>query len=122
MPGWLSCPYCGHTEVILANDQQRLMAEELPLDSAEKIENFDWGMETKIVLCRACGAESVYDALELASVCPFCGSNQVMEASDQNAWHRAASTLFRVWIKKKWFCPNLAKESAKAGAISYCRK
>lgn len=61
------------------------MAEELPLDSAEKIENFDWGMETKIVLCKACGAESVYDALELASVCPFCGSNQVMEASDQNA-------------------------------------
>lgn len=123
--GGLSCPYCGHTEAIPANSRQREAAVELPLGSAEQTENFDWGMETKIVICKACGAESVYDALELASVCPFCGSNQVMEASDQNAMvpggvvpfqitDEKASALFRTWIKKKWFCPNLAKESAKA--------
>ncbi|MBO6015027.1 MAG: hypothetical protein J6P60_00370, partial [Lachnospiraceae bacterium] len=67
----------------------------------------------------------IYDALEIASVCPFCGSNQVMEANDKDTMapggvvpfavsDKEASELFRTWIKKKWFCPKLAKESAKA--------
>ena len=29
-----------------------------------------------------------------------------------------ASKLFKAWIKKKWFCPKLAKESARADAFS----
>lgn len=123
--GGLSCPYCGHTEIIPASRQEAAAAAELPLEGADKLENFDWGMETKTVLCKACGAESMYDALEIAAVCPFCGSNQVMEASDQNTMapggivpflvtDEKASRLFKTWIKKKWFCPKLAKESAKA--------
>lgn len=123
--GGLSCPYCGHTEAIPINEQEPSSAEELALESADKLENIDWGTETKTILCKACGAESVYDALEIAAVCPFCGSNQVMEAADQNTMapggvvpfqvtDKNASDLFRSWIKKKWFCPKLAKESAKA--------
>ena len=77
------------------------------------------------MICKACGAESVYDALEISAECPFCGSNQVMEASDQNTLapggvvpfqvsDKQASDLFKNWIRRKWFCPKLAKESAKA--------
>lgn len=123
--GGLSCPYCGHVEQIVKKPEQPERAEELDFSTADKTENCYWGVETKTVLCQACGAESVYDALEISAVCPFCGSNQVMEASDQRTMapggivpfqitDENASTLFKSWIKKKWFCPKLAKESAKA--------
>lgn len=123
--GGLSCPYCGHTETIKKEKSQPESAQELDFAEAEKTENCYWGVETKTVLCQACGAESVYDALEISAVCPFCGSNQVMEASDSKAMapggvvpfqitDEKASELFKSWIKKKWFCPKLAKESAKA--------
>ncbi|MCM1127196.1 MAG: TFIIB-type zinc ribbon-containing protein [Lachnospiraceae bacterium] len=123
--GGLSCPYCGHTEEIPVEDTEAQSAEELALEEADKVENCDWGVSKKTVICKACGAESVYDALEISAVCPFCGSNQVMEASDQNTMapggvvpfqisDKQAADLFKGWIRRKWFCPKLAKESAKA--------
>ena len=123
--GGLACPYCGHTETIEREEQQQGSAAELDFSQAENVENCDWGVEKKTVLCKSCGAETVYDALEISAVCPFCGSNQVMEASAQKVMapggvvpfqitDEKASQLFKGWIKKKWFCPKLAKESAKA--------
>lgn len=123
--GGLSCPYCGHVEAIVKKPEQPESAQELNYFEAENVENCNWGVEKKTVLCQACGAESVYDALEISSVCPFCGSNQVMEAADQKTMapggvvpfqvtDENASRLFKSWIKKRWFCPKLAKESAKA--------
>lgn len=122
--GGLSCPYCGHTEEIRTREGDEF-AEELALEDADRVENCDWGVAKKTVICKACGAESVYDALEISAVCPFCGSNQVMEAADQNTMapggvvpfqisDKQASDLFTNWIRHKWFCPKLAKESAKA--------
>lgn len=123
--GGLSCPYCGHTEEIPVENTGSESAEELALEDADKVGNCDWGVAKKTVICKACGAESVYDALEISAVCPFCGSNQVMEAADQDTMapggvvpfkisDKQASDLFKNWIKHKWFCPKLAKESAKA--------
>lgn len=123
--GGLSCPYCGHTEEIRVAAEENITAEELDFSTADKLENCDWGAAKKTVLCKSCGAESIYDALEISAVCPFCGSNQVMEASDKDTMapggvvpfqvtDAQASDLFKRWIKKKWFCPKLAKESAKA--------
>ena len=123
--GGLKCPYCDYTQEIKREEEQPESAEELDFSQAENTQNCNWGAEKKTVLCKACGAESVYDALEIASVCPFCGSNQVMEAADQNTMapggvipfqisDEQASDLFKSWIKGKFFCPKLAKESAKA--------
>jgi predicted RNA-binding Zn-ribbon protein involved in translation (DUF1610 family) len=123
--GGLACPFCGHTEAIPVSEEVPTEAEEQDLSSADKLENCNWGVEKKTVICKSCGGESIYDALEIASVCPFCGSNQVMEAFDQNTMapggvvpfavtDKQASDLFKTWIKKKWFCPKMAKESAKA--------
>ena len=69
--GGLSCPYCGHKETIPVNKEKPESAEELALKGADKLENCDWGAATKTVICKACGAESVYEALEIAAVCPF---------------------------------------------------
>lgn len=123
--GGLLCPYCDHVEAIAVEEAEPAVAEELTFDTAENIENCNWGTEKKTVICKACGAESVYDALEIASVCPFCGSNQVMEAADQNTMapggvvpfqysDKQAAELFQKWIKRKFFCPKLAKQSARA--------
>ena len=69
--GGLLCPYCGHTQEIAAKTDEPKEAAELSFDTAENTENCNWGVEKKTVICKACGAESVYDALEISAVCPF---------------------------------------------------
>lgn len=122
--GNLKCPYCDYEEAIKIQEESPEKAEELDFYAAEHTANHDWGAETKTILCKACGAESIYDALQTSAVCPFCGSNQVMEQNEQDTIapggvvpfrisDEQASHLFHQWIKRKWFCPKLAKDSAK---------
>lgn len=128
--GGLHCPFCDHTETIaVANETGAEKAEELDFESAEFTGNCDWGAEKKTVTCKACGAVSVYDALEVSSECPYCGSNQVMEASDVKTLAPNGVVPFKItvedaakrfvnWLGKKWFCPSAAKRSAKADAFT----
>ncbi len=122
--GNLHCPYCDYEEEIKMETDLPEQAEELDFSKAEFTANKDWGVETKTVLCKACGAESIYDVLQTSAVCPFCGSNQVMDQNDVDTIapggvvpfsinDKQASQLFHKWIKRKFFCPKLAKESAK---------
>ena len=124
--GGLYCAYCGYREEIKAeNTVGETVAEELDFESAEFTGNCDWGVSQKTVTCKSCGAVSVYDALEVANECPYCGSNQVMEASDVKTLAPNGVVLFKVtakqagdrftsWLKGKWFAPKAAKLSAKA--------
>lgn len=123
--GGLLCPYCGHTEEIKKEEEEASSAAELKLEEAEFTANCDWGLKTKTVICKSCGAESVYDVNEISAVCPYCDSNQVMEASDSTTMapggvvpfkidEKEAANRFSSWIKGKFFAPKLAKESAKA--------
>ena len=122
--GNLKCPYCEHEEKIKTEKKKPERAEELDFYAAEHTANKNWGVKTKTVLCKACGAESIYDALQTSAVCPFCGSNQVMDAPEQDTMSpggvvpfrisdKDASVLFHKWIKRRWFCPKPAKDSAK---------
>lgn len=122
--GKLKCPYCDYEKAIKPEKQKPTKAKELDFRTAEHTANKDWGVETKTVLCKACGAESIYDALQTSASCPFCGSNQVMEANAEDTIapggvvpfsisDKEAAELFQKWIKRKWFCPKLAKQSAK---------
>lgn len=128
--GGLHCPYCDHSEEIAQeNDLGETKAEELDFASAEFTGNCDWGASKKTVTCKACGAVSVYDALEVASECPYCGSNQVMEANDVKTLAPNGVVPFKIsveeaakrfvsWLAGKWFCPSKAKQSAKAEAFN----
>lgn len=122
--GGLYCPFCDYVEKIPATQNAPKKAKELDFGSAHNTENCDWGAKKKIVLCNGCGAESIYDELQTASVCPFCSSNQVMDTHSEDTiapggvvpfqiTDKQASNNFQTWIKRKWFCPKLAKESAK---------
>lgn len=122
--GNMKCPYCDYEEEIPVEEEEVTSAAELDFYQAEYTANKDWGVETKTVLCEACGAQSIYDALQTSGVCPFCGSNQVMEAQEEDTIAPGgvvpfqinddqAAQFFHTWIKRKWFCPKLAKESAR---------
>lgn len=127
--GKLTCPYCGYDEEIPKPElKKEQIAQELDFESALERSSFNWGDEKKIVICDACGAESLYDALEIANVCPYCGSNHVMEAAAENALapngiipfgitREEADVNFQKWIKRKWFAPKEAKQNAKADAF-----
>ena len=125
--GGMACPYCGYEEAILTDEKES--AEELALETAEKTENCNWGASKKKIICKSCGAETIYDALEVANECPYCGSNQVMEANDENTLApggvvpfqlsaETASDNFKKWIGKKFFCPKLAKQSDEPDAFT----
>ena len=118
--GGLYCPYCEHREEIPGGEA----AMELDFEAAEQTGSFDWGAEKKTVTCVACGAVSVYDALQIADECPYCGSNQVMEEKGADSLApggvvpfkvtaKQAAGRFRGWIQKKLFCPAKAKKNAK---------
>ena len=123
--GGLHCPFCDYQEAIEKEDTEVKRAEELDFNSAELTGNCDWGVKSKTVTCKSCGAVSIYDALEVANECPYCGSNQVMEANDISTLApngvipfkltaKDAGERFTEWLRKKWFCPSEAKRSARA--------
>ena len=130
--GGLSCAFCGHREEIektLNEAGEEKRAEELDLFSETNVDGYDWGAKNKVVICKSCGAESIYDELQIADVCPYCGSNQVMQASENVKTlapggvvpfivdDKQAGSLFTKWIKSKLFCPKKAKDSARPEAF-----
>lgn len=126
--GKMTCPYCGYEEEIQM-EAKPFVAQELDFNLAEDDDSCDWGTATRTVLCKACGAETVYDFNDIASECPYCGSNQIMEEEATvkvmapggvlpfklNA--KEAANRFKTWIKGKFFCPKEAKGSARPKAF-----
>lgn len=129
--GDMRCPFCeAHfpipekTEEKGKNEAKNPgAAAEQNFEDAEFYSNCDWGTQTKTVICKSCGAQSVYDELMLAAECPYCGSNQVMEEKTEKTLapggvctfkldRDGAAGKFKSWIKKKWFCPKEAKKKA----------
>lgn len=127
--GGLHCPYCDYMEEIpVRNRKEDGPAPELDYRSALQKENCDWGAKKKVIICKSCGAESIYDELQIAEECPYCGSNQVMEEKNEQTMApggvvpfkitaKEAASKFTSWIKSKLFCPRAAKESAKPGSF-----
>lgn len=127
--GNLKCPYCDHeTTISLPESDSPTSAQEMDFAKAEQTGNFNWGTEKKTVICKSCSAETIYDALQTADSCPYCGSNQVMETADVNALapngvctfeitDKQAGENFQKWIKSGWFTPSEAKRSAKADSF-----
>jgi len=128
--GVLSCPYCDFRQAVPKNNapDSADILQELSFEEAEEKGNCDWGQEQKTVSCQACGAEIIYDALTVSDICPYCGSNHVMEAKDDHTLapngvvpfqvtREQAAANFRAWIGKKIFAPGIVRKNAQAGAI-----
>ncbi|MBO4423427.1 MAG: hypothetical protein J5879_08300 [Clostridia bacterium] len=125
--GKMWCPYCESEFDIKHEDPQSTIGVEQDFLSAEFTENTDWGVATRTIICKACGGETVYDANTLSTVCPYCGSNQVMETQANTMapggvcpfciTKEQAASKFKTWIKKKLFCPSQAKKNCEPEAF-----
>lgn len=125
--GQLHCDYCGYScDLPKPEDGGEIC--EMDFESALHTASFNWGEEKKSVECKQCGAVTIYDALETAAVCPFCGSTSVMPAAKENTIAPGAVAPFEVtketagesftkWLKKKWFAPRKAKKNALPDAF-----
>ena len=125
--GMMHCEYCGYTREV-PNAGTKTEFRELDFESALHTESFNWGEQKKQVQCKQCGAVTIYDALETAAVCPFCGSTSVMPAATENTiapggvcpftiTKEQAGANFQKWLKRKWFIPRKAKKSASPEAF-----
>lgn len=120
--GKMHCDYCGYECDLPKPDDGKDVAE-IDFESAVNTQSCEWGTEKKSVECKNCGAVTIYDALETAAVCPFCGSTQVMPAATDRTiapggvcpftvTKETAGESFTKWLKRKWFTPKKAKKSA----------
>ena len=126
--GMIHCDYCGYTHELPKAEEEREICE-MDFEAALHTESFNWGEQKKQVECKQCGAVTIYDALETAAVCPFCGSTSVMPAATENTiapgavcpfavTKEQASASFNKWLKRKWFAPRKAKKSASPEAFN----
>lgn len=125
--GGMHCDYCGYTCELPSADAEHEICE-MDFEAALHTESFNWGEQKKEVQCKQCGAVTVYDALETAAVCPFCGSTSVMPAANENTIAPGAVCPFAItkdqagerftrWIKGKLFAPRKAKKNARPEAF-----
>ena len=125
--GMLKCDYCGETRAFEDPNPKRV--EEIPIEDAKERESLKWGNSVKSVICKSCGAESIYDELKVSDVCPYCGSNLVVDADAPEAMPpngvcgfritvKEAAERFKKWIKRKFFAPNIVRRTAKPDAFS----
>lgn len=126
--GHMHCEYCGYERVIPPAEDNKTV-EEMDFLSAEHTASHEWGAKKKVVVCKCCGAESVYDELQTSDVCPYCGATQVMPAQDEDSIapggvapfevsKEAAAGNFQKWLKGRLFTPRAAKQSCKADAMN----
>jgi predicted RNA-binding Zn-ribbon protein involved in translation (DUF1610 family) len=125
----LTCPYCGHVQEIQA---VAAAVEEHDLFAAlsDQHKAHGYGTEVKSVHCKSCGATFNVDPQITSTVCPFCGSNQILEqALDPTLIQpeslipfeidkSKAMTLFRKWLGSGWFRPGDLTRLAGAEQIS----
>lgn len=80
------------------------------------------------VICNSCGGEVFFNSHETARQCPMCGSSNVRSQVAESGIAPEgivpfridiydAQEKFRVWIKKRWFAPNLLKKSYSEGTL-----
>ena len=98
--GGMLCEFCGYKTELPKPDAGSTICE-LDFESAEKTASFEWGTQKKSVVCKQCGAETIYDALETAAVCPFSITKE------------KAGQKFTSWLGGKLFTPSKAKKSAR---------
>ena len=83
--GRVACRFCGHTEALdssrHASDGAALLGAALLKQRAQTVQ---WIVGERILHCSQCGAERTIPAGRLSTVCPFCGSTQVIQ---QDALH-----------------------------------
>jgi DNA-directed RNA polymerase subunit RPC12/RpoP len=127
--GKLTCPYCGHSEIIPQSKEQiEERSYEAFLRPREEMLQ-PLAKEAMQVSCNSCGAIVTFVPPETAKECDFCGAKIVAQpkAADPlvapegvlpfSITNQQASANLRTWISSRWFAPNALKEFARPEKI-----
>ena len=134
------CHFCGYEAPVteagsMTSVHTRTMVDEAAVemigehDLAEGLESAalesGWGTDTRTLKCSSCNAVITVEPNVTATVCPFCGSHQVLAQEDSKRViqpeslipfevdQRTAVTKFRTWLGKGWFRPNAVRRIAR---------
>lgn len=116
------CKNCGSIEGVIFN-----VVKERDFYQSEVNEK-SWSSETKSIKCNACGAVDVMNKGDLADVCPFCGSSNIVDSSESFKLKPDGIVLFRISkedaaasfrkrVKKSIWAPKDFKKSVRIDKI-----
>ncbi len=124
----LVCEHCGASfEIKIHNATQADAQKENDLSSAL---TGDWQaaqprVQTYVVKCPACGAETALDKNIFSSACAFCGTPISVAPDKRSLAHpqavlpfrfdkEIASADFNKWLRRLWFAPSDLKKAASS--------
>jgi len=126
--GGLKCPQCGHTQAIAAS-QAAVEERDLTTALTDAGKARGYGREMKAVRCDACGATTQVDPAVASTLCPFCGSTQVLEQKPDPNLIRPESVIpfqltsdqayqnYKKWLGKGFFRPKDVLQRSGAAQI-----
>lgn len=127
--GGMICDYCGETVAFKEEEGSEEIVEYDLMRGLAQAEQSGFGEEVRRSTCKACGASVCFGSSVTATLCDFCGSNQVLEAKELRRLIRPESLVpfriekerahaeFKHWIGKLWFRPSDLKHRAKVAEI-----
>jgi DNA-directed RNA polymerase subunit RPC12/RpoP len=124
----LTCQHCGHKQPIPAGmiDRDEALEEhdyEAMLRDGAKAADY---VDTKVVVCPSCGAQTDLHEAVQAAKCPFCDTPVVTDTGEHRYIKPKALVPFALnegqarekmtdWLGRLWFAPNGLKEYARKG-------
>ena len=79
----LVCDFCG-TVKRLHRPEEGAVTGEFDFATALRGSGTNWGVTRRLVICKSCGAQMLYDSDQMSGMCPYCGSAVVLSAEDAN--------------------------------------
>lgn len=123
--GGLTCTFCGFYEPPAQATVGRAAQEfEFTVETVERAAH-GWGVERKELTCQRCGAHTTVSTDMLTHTCPFCGSNQVVQAKATQDVLRprflapVTTTVdscrqnTAVWLGSSWLLPDNLRQLAR---------
>jgi hypothetical protein len=123
----LKCAFCGHVQGEPQNPDQIIEEFDFAIYLSRGPRGYNAEKSQQIV-CKQCGATSTVAGDATSTQCSFCGSDVVLEASDDDVVRpeavvpfkvakQDALARFRTWVAGLWFAPNALKQLAENDRI-----
>ncbi len=127
----LACEYCGANNEIASPEVAGKVEEQSLEDFLANNFEEEEQIETTVIKCNACGANSTFDPKISSDKCPFCDTTLVIKNGETKKLHKPQYVLpfgineqqalsnFKTWLHKLWFAPRDLKHYAdRAGKLS----
>lgn len=128
--GAMACDYCGERVAFQESEaSQQIVEYDLEHGLASASERGFGGEQMRRSSCQECGASVCFGQQVTATICDFCGSNQVLQVQELRNVIRPESLVpfqvnkdrahaaFKEWIGGLWFRPNDLKHRAEVAEI-----